>query len=161
MFEARSLPDTEDVIFKWRLLVEEGRKTGHTFSQPDLIIAATALCHGLTVLSRDTSDYERARVPVVESTAVSFRRGRNQDAQDARRPSAPFSARLTGGRSGRWGAVRVVSQPPIRESAGCARPVNSPPFVSARRLTPYRRPRLTLSAIAHDPRLTIARIPRR
>ena len=76
MFEARSLPDTEDVIFKWRLLVEEGRKTGHTFSQPDLIIAATALCHGLTVLSRDTSDYERARVPVVESTAVSFRRGR-------------------------------------------------------------------------------------
>jgi predicted nucleic acid-binding protein len=61
-----SLAVTEDVIFKWRLLVEEGRKTGHTFSQPDLIIAATALCHGLTVLSRDTSDYERAHAPVVD-----------------------------------------------------------------------------------------------
>ena len=66
MFEARSLPVSEDVMFKWRLLVEEGRKTGHTFSQPDLIIAATALCHGLTILSRDTSDYERAHVPVVD-----------------------------------------------------------------------------------------------
>ena len=29
------------------------------------IIAATALDHGLTVVSRDVSDYRRARVPVV------------------------------------------------------------------------------------------------
>jgi predicted nucleic acid-binding protein len=65
MFEERSLPVTEDVMFKWRLMVEEGRKAGHTYSQPDLIIAATALRHGLTLVSRDTSDYERARAPVV------------------------------------------------------------------------------------------------
>jgi predicted nucleic acid-binding protein len=39
---------------------------GHTFSQPDLIIAATALCHGLTILPRDASDYERARATVVD-----------------------------------------------------------------------------------------------
>lgn len=65
MFEERTLPIGEDVMFKWRLLVEDGRKIGHTFSQPDLIIAATALHHGLTVVSRDTSDYERARVPVL------------------------------------------------------------------------------------------------
>ena len=65
MFDGRSLPVTEDVMFKWRLMVEEGRKAGHTYSQPDLIIAATALCHGLTIVSRDTCDYERARVPVV------------------------------------------------------------------------------------------------
>ena len=64
LFEQRVLAVSEDVMFKWRLLVEEGRKAGHTFSQPDLIIAATALQHGLTVVSRDTSDYERARVPV-------------------------------------------------------------------------------------------------
>jgi predicted nucleic acid-binding protein len=31
-----------------------------------LIIAATALCHGLTILSRDTSEYERAHAPVVD-----------------------------------------------------------------------------------------------
>jgi predicted nucleic acid-binding protein len=65
MFEQRVLAVSEDVMFKWRLLVEEGRKAGHTFSQPDLIIAATAQQHGLTVVSRDTSDYERARVPVI------------------------------------------------------------------------------------------------
>ena len=65
MFEQRVLPISEDVIFKWRLLVEDGRKVGHTFSQPDLIIAATALHHGLTVVTRDVSDYQKARAPVL------------------------------------------------------------------------------------------------
>jgi hypothetical protein len=64
MFEDRVLPVSEDVMFRWRLLVEEGRKAGHTFSQPDLIIAATGLQHGLTVVTRDAADYARARVPV-------------------------------------------------------------------------------------------------
>ena len=64
MFERRVLEITEDIMFKWRLLVEAGRKAGHTFPQPDLIIAATALHHGLTIVTRDVSDYERARVPV-------------------------------------------------------------------------------------------------
>ncbi len=61
MFEQRVLQVSEDVMLKWRLLVEEGRKTGHTFSQPDLIIAATALQHGLTIVTRDTRDYAKAR----------------------------------------------------------------------------------------------------
>jgi len=64
MFERRALEVTEDVMFKWRLMVEEGRKSGHTFSQPDLIIAATGQHHGLTVVSRDTSEYGKARVSV-------------------------------------------------------------------------------------------------
>jgi predicted nucleic acid-binding protein len=64
MFEGRVLAVTEEVMLKWRLLVEEGRKSGHTFSQPDLIIAATALHHGLTIVSRNISDYRRARVAV-------------------------------------------------------------------------------------------------
>ena len=64
MFDQRVLHVSEDVMFKWRLLVEAGRKVGHTFSQPDLIIAATALQHGLTIASRDTTDYVRAGVPV-------------------------------------------------------------------------------------------------
>jgi predicted nucleic acid-binding protein len=66
MFAQRVLAVTEDIMFKWRLLVEDGRKIGHTFSQPDLIIAATALHHGLTVVSRDESDYEQARVPIFD-----------------------------------------------------------------------------------------------
>jgi hypothetical protein len=66
MFEQRTLAVSEDVMFKWRLLVADGRKAGHTFSQPDLIIAATALHHGLTVVTRDTSDFQKARVPVLD-----------------------------------------------------------------------------------------------
>ena len=62
MFDGRVLAVSEDIMFKWRMLVEEGRKAGHTFSQPDLIIAATALQHGLTVVSRDTADYIKTRV---------------------------------------------------------------------------------------------------
>jgi predicted nucleic acid-binding protein len=73
MFQQRVLPVSEDVMFKWRLLVEDGRKSGHTFSQPDLIIAATALHHDLTVVSRDTSDYEKARVPFVNPWRDSIR----------------------------------------------------------------------------------------
>jgi hypothetical protein len=65
MFDQRVLEVSEDVMFKWRLIVEEGRKVGHTFSQPDLIIAATALQHGLTVVTRDTGDYKLARVPLL------------------------------------------------------------------------------------------------
>ena len=65
MFDQRVLEVSEDVMFKWRLLVEEGRKVGHTFSQPDLFIAATALQHGLVVVTRDTADYRLTRVPTL------------------------------------------------------------------------------------------------
>jgi len=65
MFDQRVLPITEDIMLKWRLLVEDGRKVGHTFSQPDLIIAATALHHALTVVTRDVSDYQKAHAPVL------------------------------------------------------------------------------------------------
>jgi predicted nucleic acid-binding protein len=64
LFAQRVLDVSEDVLFKWRLLVEDGRKSGYTFSQPDLFIGATALHHGMTVVSRDTREYERAGVPV-------------------------------------------------------------------------------------------------
>jgi hypothetical protein len=64
MFDERVLDVSEDIMLKWRLLVEEGRKVGHTFAQPDLLIAATALENGLTVVSRTTGDFERANVSV-------------------------------------------------------------------------------------------------
>lgn len=70
MFEQRVLPVSEDVMFKWRLLVEDGRKSGHTFSQPDLIIAATALQYGLTLVTRNVADYEKARVAVLNPWAA-------------------------------------------------------------------------------------------
>ena len=76
-FEDRVLPVSEDVMFKWRLLVEQGRKIGHTFSQPDLIIAATALQHGLTLVTRDLGGYDKTPVrllnPWLDSTGLAGR----------------------------------------------------------------------------------------
>jgi predicted nucleic acid-binding protein len=65
MFDQRVLPLTEEIMLRWRIVLEDGREAGHTYSQPDLIIAATALEHGLTVVTRDRSDYDKAQVQVV------------------------------------------------------------------------------------------------
>jgi predicted nucleic acid-binding protein len=66
LFEHRVIGIDEDVMLKWRLMVEDGRRIGHTFSQPDLLIAAAAATHGLTVATRDTTEYELAGVPVYD-----------------------------------------------------------------------------------------------
>ncbi len=65
MFVDRVLLVTEDIMVKWRVLVEEGRKVGYTFAQPDLIIAGTAIHHGLTVVTRNRGDYAKAGVTVL------------------------------------------------------------------------------------------------
>jgi toxin FitB len=65
MFDNRVLDVTEDIMLTWRLLVENGRKTRHTFTQPDLIIAATAIHDGLTMVSRDTNDFKKANVTLL------------------------------------------------------------------------------------------------
>jgi predicted nucleic acid-binding protein len=64
MFDGRILPVSEDVMLKWRILVDAGRKIGHTFSQLDLILGATALHYGLTMMLRDAAEYVRAGVSV-------------------------------------------------------------------------------------------------
>ena len=63
LFAGRALRLDEDVILLWRVMVEAGRKRRHTFSQPDLFIAATAACHGLAVVSRDAAEFVVASVP--------------------------------------------------------------------------------------------------
>ena len=63
-FAGRILPVTEDILLKWRLLMRDGRKIGHTYSHPDLLLAATALQHGLTVVTRDRNDFDHTGVSV-------------------------------------------------------------------------------------------------
>ncbi len=70
MFDQRVLQITEEILLKWRQLLEEGRKIGHTFSQPDLMIAATAICYGLTVVTRDRIHYDKAGTSVVNPWQV-------------------------------------------------------------------------------------------
>jgi toxin FitB len=65
MFYGRVLPVTEDILLRWRLIVEQGRKEGYTHSVPDSIIAATAIHHGLVVVTRDHEAYGKALAAVV------------------------------------------------------------------------------------------------
>lgn len=81
LFQQRVLAITEDIMLKWRLLVEDGRKAGHTFSQPDLIIAATGLYHGLTILSRDTSEFQAAHASVFNPWLESAPRPTSESAE--------------------------------------------------------------------------------
>jgi predicted nucleic acid-binding protein len=43
----------------------EGQTKNHSFSQPDLFIAATASLHDLCVVTRNVSDFVQAGVPVL------------------------------------------------------------------------------------------------
>lgn len=65
MFDGRILAINEETMLIWRRLVEQGRKQGHTFRQPDLIIAATARQYHLTVVSRDISGYAKTGVNLI------------------------------------------------------------------------------------------------
>lgn len=65
-FARRILDIDEDVLLTWRRMVERGRAANHTFSQPDLFIAATAAVHGLCVVTRNVDDFIRAEVPVFD-----------------------------------------------------------------------------------------------
>ena len=50
LFGNRVLAITEDVIVRWKAMVVEGQKRGHTFGQPDLFIAAIAALEDLVVV---------------------------------------------------------------------------------------------------------------
>lgn len=65
MFDGRILQVTEDILLRWRLIVELGRKEGYTFSLPDSLIAATAIHHSLTVVSRDREVFKKAGAAVI------------------------------------------------------------------------------------------------
>ena len=65
LFHRRILDVTEDVILRWRILVEEARQTRYTPPEPDFLIAAIARQHDLTVVTRDVHVFERCGTPVL------------------------------------------------------------------------------------------------
>jgi predicted nucleic acid-binding protein len=64
-FRERVIEIDEDVILRWRELVEVGRQRGHTYSQPDLFIAAAADLRGLCVATRNVTDFDSTGVAVL------------------------------------------------------------------------------------------------
>ena len=61
-FGERILEVDERTLLRWRWLMWEGQKANYTFSQPDALLAATAVEHGLGVVTRNTNDFERAGI---------------------------------------------------------------------------------------------------
>ena len=64
-FGPRILEVDARVLLTWRRLIHDGQKARYTYSQPDALIAATALVHGLTVVTRNVDDFVRADVAVL------------------------------------------------------------------------------------------------
>lgn len=64
-FGDRTLPFDERAAMAWGGMVGRAELQGVTLPPIDSLIAATALVHGLTVVTRNTRDFERCGVPVV------------------------------------------------------------------------------------------------
>lgn len=65
LFSGQIIDIGENEVLRWRLLIDYGKKTGLTFSQPDLFIAATALSHTLTLVTRNVRDFVPTEIPVL------------------------------------------------------------------------------------------------
>ena len=68
----RTLAVSEDVVLRWRLMLETGRRRGHTFGRPDLFIAATAALHDLLCVTRDFDHFVAAGVAVLDPWTERF-----------------------------------------------------------------------------------------
>src|SRR4029077_11665467 len=64
-FSGRVLPIDEQVADRWGLLAAQAKRKGIPLPIIDGLLAATALHYNLTVVSRNSSDFASAQVPVV------------------------------------------------------------------------------------------------
>jgi|SRR6266403_1041119 len=64
-FSGRILPIDEAVAERWGLLAANAKGKGKTLSAIDGLLAATAIHHNLTVVSRNVNDFTNTQVSVV------------------------------------------------------------------------------------------------
>ena len=57
-FSGRVLPVDRQVAMRWASLAAQGSRTGRPLPTVDSLIAATALAHDLTIVTRNTKDFE-------------------------------------------------------------------------------------------------------
>ncbi|HEV2690945.1 MAG TPA: type II toxin-antitoxin system VapC family toxin [Bryobacteraceae bacterium] len=57
-FSGRVLPVDRQVATRWASLVAHGARSGRPLPAVDSLIAATALAHDLTIVTRNTGDFE-------------------------------------------------------------------------------------------------------
>lgn len=95
LFAGRALPLTEDVVLRWRMLLEAGRRRGHNFGQLDLFIAATAAVANLIVVSRDETHFVAAGVPILNPWTVRYTTGSGQEKPAGDLTASDLVSRLT------------------------------------------------------------------
>ncbi len=64
-FARKILPIDPGVADRWGLMVSEAKARGKSLPVIDSLLAATALHHNLTVVSRNISDFVLSKVPVL------------------------------------------------------------------------------------------------
>lgn len=64
-FSGRVLPVDKAVADRWGLLAAAAKRAGRPLSAIDGLLAATALHHGLTIVSRNISDFASTQIPVL------------------------------------------------------------------------------------------------
>jgi toxin FitB len=64
------LPWEAETGLKWAELLAHLRASGRAMPIKDSLIAATALTHGLTVVTRNRTDFEKAGVSIIDPFAI-------------------------------------------------------------------------------------------
>lgn len=64
-FSGRLLPIDEAVALRWGLLAAQAKRMGKPLAIIDGLLAATALHHNLTLVTRNVGDFAVAQVPVL------------------------------------------------------------------------------------------------
>ncbi len=65
-FGARVLAADEPVLRCWPGLMAAAKPQRHTWSQPDALIAATAIIHRCAIVTRNTVDFVHPGVPLLD-----------------------------------------------------------------------------------------------
>ncbi len=69
-FGDRVLPIDEAVALQWGVITAAGRRAGRVRPPIDSLLAATAICHGLKLATRNVADFEGTGVALVNPWAA-------------------------------------------------------------------------------------------
>lgn len=69
-FSGRVLSIDSDIANRWGLLAADAKRKGRALSTIDGLLAATALRHNLTIVSRNVADFTDTQVPVLNPWAA-------------------------------------------------------------------------------------------